>query len=166
MLFSSSQVLFLRGFFGKYQLPIEQHWAPMPPSCSSTSARILHSLQGEQTHHAELFQPTPLPSLSWLNVALSFEIHLGISILLVVMHPHILWFGLIVSDLPGGVLSLFSVDFFFLFCFALTILERAGGHWGKGSVSCAGGFPNQFIIINLPMLFPPSNLLGSLLDTK
>lgn len=84
----------------------------------------------------------------------SLEIHLGNSILLgAVHHPHILCFGLIVSDLPGGVLSLF-LYFFSSVLFCINNIGRGLGVGGEGNLNSAGAFPNQFIIINFPMLSP------------
>lgn len=90
------------------------------------------------------------------------------------MCPHILCFGLIVSDRPGGVLRLlgFFLYMFFSFCFFLVILEGGGGggggvgQEGEGSFNSAGIFPNRFIIINLQMLFPSLKASRFIIATK
>lgn len=142
-----------------------ESWAGLPCPCPAPQPLCLK--EGERSWHAGLCPPRSLPPL--LETFSLLAEHRsqawnppGHFLLLRAVRPHILCFGLIVSDLPGGVLSLFSVDvFFILFLINNTGRGRQGG---KEASVLLEFFQTGSSSLIFRCYFPPLKLLGSLLS--
>lgn len=139
-----------------------ESWAGL--SCLHLASSPLHGFSGSckgskgTLWHAELFQPRSLPQLlETFSLAVCRSFPALKSTWVFSSHSELC---VLTSSVPVSLFQIFLGEFSASFCrcfFILFCINNTGRGWrgrGEGSFTSAGVFPNRFIIINLPMLFP------------